>query len=793
MYREYRNAVSTTNITPSILNMAEIDVNTGMLSSDVEDDRPLAVRRKRRSSIGINMPKETRTNHYTVPRGMNTPPATPQRSKKRVRFSDPGPAIPSTGLTPFVRRTSLGTPSSSSRSGSRRHSTPAKLWNLSVDDTPITGTLQFAPLRQVLEGRVKRRIRRNRLSEEFNNIESDKREEHKARKAETELLKEKLRQKDIEIAFLRDEQDLASQLGDEAGVLVQSPSGGQVQELETQIAELQAQLRNREDDDPNWTMAARDPFNDDDTCIMPSYDDEFDEEMTDIMMSTPARRSFPSPPTTGPNTPSKLPIMMNESIPGSIPDLEKENLQVQLRTLEAELQALTASIERANTTQERLEAKLQPYLGITISSTQDESLDLALDTVLTQLALSQSSALENSCRFSALAADISELGFSSDPETTLQTLHNQFRRARIDLENLNPGEYTEGFENNKLLSMLVSRLRVVTEKVKEQDSNIDEYHEQEISLRQQLGARVDALDSMHAAVSGAQAEIISLNEDVKERDESVKKLARALEGYRTEVRGLEGLITRMETDHASASAALQFEIDTVRKEGESNVLDEVLKGDLTKAELEGQEMLVAELEKRLHDAVETINALKVELTSQSSIITTLQASTIQREKEHGDALALRDARVLELREEITRVNISLKEAHASILSLRSDNRALCEEKKAIGDELEREKDRGRRVIDAVREQLESVVRTAAANGYVTVEEPQVHGDASGLRSKLVTPTAGGFLNGLLARRRSSGESSRTCGAVGEVEKGKGKKSRRYDSGLGFLEEEDVLV
>lgn len=774
--------------------MADIDPNTGMLSSDIEDDRPIAVRRKRRSSNGLNISKNAQSNQQQAPNGMNTPPATPQRSKKRVRFSDPGPAIPSTGLTPFIRRTSIGSPSS--RSSSRRHSTPSNLWNLSVDDTPISGTLQFAPLRQVLEGRVKRRLRRNRLSEECNVIESDKRAEYKARKTETDALKESLRQKDIEIALLRDEQDLASQLGGEAGFAVQSSSSQQVHKLEAQIAELQAQLRHREEDDPNWTMAARDPFNDDDTFMMPSYDEDFNAEITDIMMSTPVRRSFPSPPTTVPNTPSKPPTAVDASIQASLPDPEKVQLLAQLRTLEEELQTLTASIERANNTQERLEAKLRPHLGMTMSSTADESLDMALDTVLTQLALSQSSALEHSNRFSALSTDISGLGFSSDPETTLQTLNSQFRRARIDLENLNPGEYTEGFENNKLLSMLVSRIRVLTEKVKEQDSDIDQYHEQESSLRQQLGARIDALDSMHAAVSGAQVEIMNLHADVKERDESMDKLARALEGYREEVKSLENLITQMESDHNTASAALRSEIEDVRRDSESNILDEVLKGDLTKAELEGQEMLVSELETRLADSMKNIEGLKSELTAHSSMISTLQASSTVREKEHGDALALRDARVLELRGEIGRVNTSLKEAHSSLMNLRVEKGKLTAEKEKLAAELEVEKEKGRKVIEAVREQLESVVRTAAANGYADGEgevAEAAEAEGNGMWRGSIIPGPGKFLDGLLARRRSSAGSVGSASPSERGEKGKGKKRRRYDSGLGFLEEEDVLV
>src|SRR6202022_2903527 len=127
--------------------------------------------------------------------GIATPPSTPHRTKKRVRFSDPNPKT--TGLPPFLGRSSLSSPPPSR---SRRRSTPSSRWNLAVDDSPIIcGTLQFEPIRQVLDGRVKRRLRRNRLSEEVNSIEAEDRCRRKAREVEIKYLKEELRKKDQEI------------------------------------------------------------------------------------------------------------------------------------------------------------------------------------------------------------------------------------------------------------------------------------------------------------------------------------------------------------------------------------------------------------------------------------------------------------------------------------------------------------------------------------------------------------------------------------------------------------------
>ncbi|KFY11367.1 hypothetical protein V491_07235, partial [Pseudogymnoascus sp. VKM F-3775] len=508
-------------------------------SSTVDDELPIALRRVRRSCSNQNLlqdspSKPSRRSNRVF--GIETPPATPQRRKKRVRFSDPGPAIQAaTGLTPFIsRQFSISTPSSN-----RRHSAPSR-WNLAQDDAPLSGTLQFAPLRQVLDGRVKRRIRRNRLSEEINTIEWEKKQEKKAERGEISRLQHALRQKDIELQYLREEQETASQLGGEA----LTPTA-RVHDLEAQVAELKAELENREvsgQDDPNWTMAARDPYDDD--AFMQDYDNDFDDEMTEMIISTPLRRSFPSPPTTVPNTPSKGPVNHNIGIQASMVDPSKQILEEQLQTLQAELAELTKTVEQSNTTQDRLSAKLAPFIT-PVDDCPHESLDFALDSVLTHLAVAQSSELESAHRFTAITTELhavfptTSIPSGASAEDIIQALHSQFRAARLELEYLLPGEQPEGFDNTALLSMLLSRLRLLVERVKRQDDHIDQYHEQELSLRSQLSARVSAMQGLQEKLASSDVVIRTLEREVGDKDAGLRKLTTALESYRTEVSSLE--------------------------------------------------------------------------------------------------------------------------------------------------------------------------------------------------------------------------------------------------------------
>ena len=222
--------------------MAENNIQLDVV--DLEDDRPLAVRRKRRMSTGLVDPAHVVVVQKIEEDVQQPMPAvkTPTKPKKRVRFSQPGPetssASLSTGLTPHLKRTSF---SSRERGSStpqplnvapRSFSLPPKLSvslpspSLSPSPGPLSGEIQFEPLRQILDPRMKRRLRRNGLSEEVNNIEANQKEQSKWEQ---------------EIRDLKDQLALAKQSGREE----HSDSGKEdetnverVRELEQQIADI---------------------------------------------------------------------------------------------------------------------------------------------------------------------------------------------------------------------------------------------------------------------------------------------------------------------------------------------------------------------------------------------------------------------------------------------------------------------------------------------------------------------------------------------------------------------------
>jgi hypothetical protein len=758
----------------------------------VNDERAIAVRRKPRNCTGTNI--EARSNpqpEVSRPHGISTPPATPKRSKKRVRFSEPGPESidtesASSGLTPFIQRTSISTTPTSKR----RHSTTATLWNRADYDTsPISRTLHFVPLRQALDDRVKRRLRRNRLSEEMNEIERDKRIEARQNRSEVERLRSELAAKDIEIQSLRGELDLANQIeGASSGSITTNTTlSAKVQELEQEIVQLKTELQRREsdtEDDPNWAVAARDPFdfNDDDDNMITNCDEDF--MMNDEVITTPTRlnTSFPSPPSTMPNTPCKSVSSMNAGIPTSppVPNPENGALKSQLQSLQLEISKFTAAIAFKNDNETRLAQKLSDFIP-TDGSHDHTSLDSALDSVLTQLALSQSRALEQSTAFSALTNEITNLGFpsSSGPEQTLETIASQFRQARLDLEYLTPGENPEGFENDKLLDMLVSRIKVLVQKVKERDDTIDQYHEQEVLLRQQIDTRVTVMEEMRKELSLANSICADLRSEIQENETSNERLKEALEGYRTEVSGLEKLIERIEGEGRESATSLNQLVASVQEEHNALKIDN-----------ENKALLLAELEERLASALRFASELEAQLASLTtthssctSTISQLQLSASEREKAHGNALALRDARVSELREEVARVNTSLKNAHGVIFNLRKENKELVAQS-------EGEKSRGEFKLQNMRDQ---VIRAVMRDGdgdlgdEISVLGPRREGNEENEGRRGSSIEGGPIETVSLGVVR---EAPRMMDAGLARRSGNGKKRRRYDSGMGFLDEED---
>lgn len=788
------------------------------------DNLPIAVRRTRRSSLGgakARVPTQSNGAGSDTITVSKTP--TKPKSKKRVRFSDPGlttenhgDVSSTTGLTPMVRRSSMGAAPSPKR---RRHSTPARqAQNVDGDEQAANSSIiHFASLRQVLDDRMKRRIRRNGLSEEMNTIITEKRRRGTEQKTEIQRLRAELAGKDAEIGRLRDN----TLLQDTDRIL-------QLQQEVESLKDALSERLNSEDRSQSydWSVAARDPFSD-------SYmDDEGfgDSTMTDIACSTPSkarpRTPFLTPPSTSPNVP-ETPCSYSEETPempeapditsshvsvqASIPDPEKEALEAEFNSLRQELVNLTSALESHENLKARLSSKLHAATSSlappsTSSATPGDTEDVEgqLDGVL-QVLSDRTAALQE------LRSSLGALGFPGrDAGGIVASLAAAFRAARLELEYLSPGELTLPLSSHgaEVLDLVLERLRGLARKGREDDAAIDEYHALELSLRQQLGARVDAGDRMAGELRERDARVAEL-------EVGLERLKGAARDYRRDVAELERLVERLEAEAHAAECRMQVEVEAAR--AESSVGRAALEAELTGALAQVQvlqeqlpaldrahgralEASLAESQAQVQLLQEQLPALdrarsqvlEAELAEALAQVQVLQEQLPALVRAHGRALASRDARAAELRAEADAANAALRAAHETVRDLRAENATLA-------GRADDGKARAREVVDALKMELERVVHMSSQfldmSGNDDNDDDYDNDDIDDIDDNEDDGVA--VVAAVASSPRVTACSPDMVDEEEEVERVElqqpvkpARRRRRFDSGLGFLDEEE---
>ncbi|KAI0514693.1 hypothetical protein F5B22DRAFT_227923 [Xylaria bambusicola] len=711
-------------------------------------DMPIALRRTPRNCVAnpssnsaaaaASSSLRQRVVSAPLPAILKTP--SKPRPKKRVRFSDPGPdltatddALCSTGLTPMVKRSSLSEPSPKRR-------------RASTGDKEVTTPKRNSSTK----ARARKRDNEEKVS------------------AEIQRLRAELANRDAEIERLHNE------------TLVQDTE--RILELEQQVETLRSELAQQQlpplpqdEEDYNlfdggneydlpsqsfydWTMAPHDPFSD--SCL----DEDSNFTPMEIVCSTPSQRRekagpskglsapYITPPCTSPTLPATpcsarrtAPAMpatpqSHSGIQASLPDPEKEALELELTSLRLELTKLTETLDTHAALQIRLSEKLStvsaPSLAAENSGDDQSELEARLDSAIQALS-------ERTASLSELSASLTNLGFGgSDPREIVSEIAAGFRETRLELEYITPGEITLPLNSHaaEVLDLVLTRLRDLARKSHADDETIDEYHAIELSLRQQLSARFDAMKSLREEAKKNATTLRERDARIAELEIGLDRLKGAAEGYRRDIAELETLVQRLEGESESSSAKLN--------------------ADLVRAEtaLSERGALIADLESKLSTTVAQAADLETKL---KDLQRRKEAEAKVRNKSYSSALALRDARVLELRREIYDVNHSLRTAHEIIVKLRVENAGLTRR----AEEAEEGTRLARQAVETMKAELEKA--TAAA-------PPSRRRTRSSTAKELATPRAG-----------SSSVN------------GKGRRKRKCDSGLGLLDEDedelDVLV
>lgn len=377
------------------------------------------------------------------------------------RASAPGRNT-STGISKRKRRSSI---TSSSPSGGK----PAikKVRRQTANNDSNTSIVHVVPIRtQILDDHIKRRIRRNGLSEEMNEAYSEKRVRRNRTLAELRRARDDLRSRDAEIERLRELTAVFGGVGHDDNDNDNAEDASRVQDLEQELARLREEVMGRQhgdvlppsssppargDDYEDWGVPGDMSDHDSDAGggdFTHDYDDEFGDSSVAELQSggtpehhhqkLPGRRPtalhLHGPALTPPSTsPAKLPSSPLRQIHSSgstvatrnsgcdagvqvaamtadaasqacISDPGMDALQDELSTLRSEMASLNDTLQERDSLQARMAEKLVQRQPSSSSSTINDHTDEEDQDVELQLNIVLQDLGEKTSRLAALSS-----------------------------------------------------------------------------------------------------------------------------------------------------------------------------------------------------------------------------------------------------------------------------------------------------------------------------------------------------------------------------------------------------
>lgn len=473
-----------------------------------------------------------------------TSPTTPRRSK-RVRFSEPGRLTIDTGLTPGIRRATLSprvinTPKSARRRASRLSQV------LSPPTTPIE-VVQFTPLRQTLDDRLKRRLSRSHLSEEQNDLHDEERAANKAINAA-----ERLRQETIEKEQRISQLELELELERQNHIQLGQEDDETCQRLQQEITRLLAERDQREV--TQHTAGALPSSDMDMDAGLSSWIDGDDDWAEDFIMDLPSS--------------------------GHHQSSENDNARVNYDDLTFDINDIASQPSTADAAcQVSLPDKVHAETVAVLQNTVDTLTDTNTE-------------LKSTLRH--IHTQLLGLGFSTDddPLTIISSIDKLLRAARLELERIYPGETALGLNAGKeLLLTLIDHIKNLVGDLDESrratasaeavgsviranfDAALARQEESEAELAKAHQKRTeeiqkaerykciiddltDQLNSKDKDLIDAANLLTAAEKEQRESAVSIQRLQHALNTYRTECTGLEAMLHSTEAEAGNVATRL---------------------------------------------------------------------------------------------------------------------------------------------------------------------------------------------------------------------------------------------
>ena len=604
-------------------------------------DLPIALRRGKRKSGAISPVKDASTN-------ITHEVATPSRRRpKKVRFSDSNlpsstSTLASSGLTPHIRRTSLGTPRT------HRPTTP------SLSAFPPVGTIQFTPFRQVLDDRCKRRIRRNGLSEEMNEYEADK-----LKQSKTTLLKQ-MKEKDIELQRLRAEVNT-----DRA----QHNFGAEPLSSQERVEEIEAELEQ-----------LRQSFNLEDADMAVQWDD------------------VPTNVRTGPLSDSgdTIRIYEDDNDAGmentAVTDSDGLTMGLELESARQAKRDLLQASRRSSISFE-MHFDDSPVRRRTTTRSPPATPRTLYHQTSKQLKATTSRAEDAEVALQSLENEVQALGFAQDhagSSGAVTAIANHFRQARLELERLVPGETVSGFENAKLLPEMLEKLKQLAQLVGDREAELKTIRDQQRTLKGNFDHAIIAAEKANARVKDLETSIDNgaddmlharmraqaLEKDCQEKDRNVASLSNALSKYREDVTRLEELVQQMESEHTvyvqEAQQAMMMRFEHNISDLEAKIAAE------TRGRQAAEESSISRLDriKELEVALTTANTHAADVERQ---IATMEMRVQLSSNNHAEEVGALNARISTLSTALASANAEVDKLKVTKAKLEERVRAEVEQ------------------------------------------------------------------------------------------------------------------
>ncbi|KAJ5735375.1 uncharacterized protein N7483_000500 [Penicillium malachiteum] len=701
--------------------------------------------------------------------------STPKKSRKRVRFSDPGPQLLgngfcSTGLTPAMQRTSFdggisagdATPSRKARRRSaptpryrRRSFDPVEPF----DETSSERIVQFTPLRQILDTRTKRRIRRIGLSDEINSIQREKRDAASFEKTLATLLRERdaLQQELTSMKQIRG----ASEERMPSYESYWRSSQIQVNDLEEQTTILQDHI----------SIASNSAAEEHEPSVQNDGDTFMINDSAILTSESPVFRGQRHMRSPVPEQPGLFDDSRLDDGPG---DTEIDGLNLDLEAARNEKRDLFDACRS------QISAFENSELGDILqkSSPPADFLDNILNTLTTALSRA-SDAIKT---LEGISQECSSLGFSGTSlDDVISSMRNEFRSARLELERTVPGETPGGLENGKAtLSALVKRVKSLARELRSERK----YHYGSLGREKALRGQFDNLlyryetatekiSTLENSIASSASDMIhtrmrmqDLESEDQEKTVGIDRLNTALDKYHEDVKGLEELVSKMEDGNVSMKAKYRQQISALRKE----VAHE-------REQRSAIELSATEYESRIRKLEETVEKNRIQacaLTAEMEIL----------EKEHEKALDQKAQEQLQHHEQETGIlNVRISELSTSLEATRSETQRLRRVNSGLEEQLQVELEARDDLLDKwaaeqarsfahMKEAVSSERRRAkvrAANWELKSDDLMSDGTTIA-GSEPITPVS-------MTR-------------FVDVEMGRGKDRRRIDSNFGIFTNED---